>query len=557
MITQRRVLAAALGASTVLAGLAAATPASADQDGPARSVLVLARSGAADGAVRDAITRAGGSVTAVDSAIGLYTVTTTRSRFTGDVRGADAVETAAADRVVGFSRKPAKASASDIERLKAERAQARGKKAPAPSVDTNGEPLAPLQWDMRMIRTAEAHRIATGRGVRVGVIDTGVDASHPDIRPNFDFALSRNFTRDMPDIDGACADDPDGSCDDPATVDEGGHGTHVASTIASPVNGQGIAGVAPEATIVNLRAGQDSGYFFLEPTVKALTYAGDHGIDVVNMSYYIDPWAFNCANNPADSAEEQAQQRLTIEATNRALRYARGKGVTLVAAAGNSATDLDNPTVDASSPDYPEGAAKTRQIDNSCLDLPTEGDHVLTVTSVGPSTRKAYYSSYGLKSVDVAAPGGDIRDFYGTPEYRKPSNVILAAMPKGVGIAEGDIDPVTGAPTNEFVIKQGEGYYTYMQGTSMAAPHASGVAALIVDRWGHRDPRQGGQTLNPNQTEKILMRTATDHACPTPATMVYPGVADRYTATCTGTTAFNSFYGDGIVDALSAVTKKH
>ncbi|WP_288797619.1 hypothetical protein [uncultured Arsenicicoccus sp.] len=179
MITQRRVLAAALGASTVLAGLAAATPASADQDGPARSVLVLARSGAADGAVRDAITRAGGSVTAVDSAIGLYTVTTTTSRFTGDVRGADAVETAAADRVVGFSRKPAKASASDIERLKAERAQARGKKAPAPSVDTNGEPLAPLQWDMRMIRTAEAHRIATGRGVRVVVIDTPRSRSSP------------------------------------------------------------------------------------------------------------------------------------------------------------------------------------------------------------------------------------------------------------------------------------------------------------------------------------------------------------------------------------------
>ena len=557
MTTQRRVLAAALGASTVLAGLAAATPASADQDGPARSVLVLAENGAQDGAVRAAITRAGGTVTSVDSAIGLYSVTTTKTRFTADVRDSAAVDTAAADRVVGFSRKPAKASTSDIERLRAERAQGRGKKAPAPNVNTNGEPLAPLQWDMRMIHTAEAHRIATGRGVRVGVIDTGVDASHPDIRPNFDFALSRNFTRDMPDIDGACSTDPDGSCDDPATVDEGGHGTHVASTIASPVNGQGIAGVAPEASIVNLRAGQDSGYFFLEPTVKALTYAGNNGIDVVNMSYYIDPWAFNCANNPADSAEEQAQQRLTIEATNRALRYARGKGVTLIAAAGNSATDLDNPTVDDSSPDYPEGAAKTRQIDNSCLDLPTEGDHVLTVTSVGPTTRKAYYSSYGLKSVDVAAPGGDIRDYYGTPQYRKPGNVILAAMPKAVGIAEGDIDPVTGLPTNDFVIKQGDGYYTYLQGTSMAAPHATGVAALIVDRWGHRDPRQGGKALTPNQTEKILMRTATDHACPNPATMVYPGVSAAYTATCTGTTEFNSFYGDGIVDALKAVTKKH
>ena len=57
----------------------------------------------------------------------------------------------------------------------------------------------------------------------------------------------------------------------------------MASTIASPINGLGIAGVAPEATIVNLRAGQDSGFFFLQPSIDALTFAGNHGIDVVNM----------------------------------------------------------------------------------------------------------------------------------------------------------------------------------------------------------------------------------------------------------------------------------
>ena len=60
---------------------------------------------------------------------------------------------------------------------------------------------------------------------------------------------------------------------------------------------------------MNLRAGQDSGYFFLSPTVDALTYAGDHGIDVVNMSFYIDPWLYNCRSNPADSPAEQREQR--------------------------------------------------------------------------------------------------------------------------------------------------------------------------------------------------------------------------------------------------------
>ena len=60
------------------------------------------------------------------------------------------------------------------------------------------------------------------------------------------------------------------------------------STIGSPINKLGMAGVAPNVTLVNLRAGQDSGYFFLQPSVDALNYAGDHGIDVVNMSYFID-----------------------------------------------------------------------------------------------------------------------------------------------------------------------------------------------------------------------------------------------------------------------------
>jgi lantibiotic leader peptide-processing serine protease len=129
-------------------------------------------------------------------------------------------------------------------------------------------------------------------------VDTGIDGGHPDLKPSFDARLSRNFTTDIPSIDGPCADDPDGSCEDPANVDENGHGSHVAGTIGSPLNRQGIGGVAPRVSLVNLRAGQDAGFFFLQPTVDALTYAGDNGIDVVNMSYFIDPWLFNCASTP-------------------------------------------------------------------------------------------------------------------------------------------------------------------------------------------------------------------------------------------------------------------
>ena len=133
----------------------------------------------------------------------------------------------------------------------------------------------------------------------MGIIDTGIDGSHPDIAPNFDAELSRNFTTDIPLIDGPCNQEPDRSCSDPADVDEDGHGTHVAGIVGAPMNGLGIAGVAPRSTLVNLRAGQDSGFFFLFETLAALTYAADNGIDVVNMSFYTDPWEFNCRDHPA------------------------------------------------------------------------------------------------------------------------------------------------------------------------------------------------------------------------------------------------------------------
>ena len=125
------------------------------------------------------------------------------------------------------------------------------------------------------------------------------------------------------------------------------------------------------------------------------------------MSFYIDPWLYNCAANPADSAAERREQVLIIEATQRALDYARSKGVTLIAAAGNEFTDLGKPTFDGSSPDYPGGTEQDRTVDNSCLSMPTEANGVIGVTSTGVEGDKAFYSNYGLEQADVSAPGGD------------------------------------------------------------------------------------------------------------------------------------------------------
>ncbi|WP_432483848.1 S8 family serine peptidase [Kineococcus esterisolvens] len=535
--------------------------------------VVVYDEGTTDAAARAAIAAAGGTVVSSNESVGYAFVRTESEQFAAAAAAAPGLLGAAANRRIGTSPDGADEADDAVERLTATVADAadgavlqssRGKGPKGPGA----EPLADLQWDMAAIdATAEgSHAVQPGSDkVSVGIIDTGVDGSHPDLAPNFDAETSRNFVTDLPEIDGPCEVE---TCVDPADVDEGGHGTHVAGTVAAAVNGLGIAGVAPEVNLVNLRAGQDSGYFFLQPTLDAITYAADSGVDVVNMSFYVDPWLFNCQANPADSPEEQAEQRVTVAAVQRAIDYARDNGVLPVGAAGNAATDLGAPGVDASSPNFPvdeEGnpvGARERTIDNStCLSVPAESAGVVTVTSTGPSGRKAYYSNYGTEQADVAAPGGDA---YDTPNGRVDVTAqILSTYPENVLAAEGAIDE-NGEPTTPSVVREvaedgTSAYYRYLQGTSMAAPHAAGVAALIVSEYGENDPAHPGTlTLDPSLTEALLLGTAEDVACPVPAEFTYRRVTAAgetvTTATCAGPADVNGFYGQGVVNAVDAVT---
>jgi subtilisin family serine protease len=545
-----------LGAVLALAAFGAAGVASAGTDGDHEYVVVYQK-GADLGAARQAVEAAGGEIVSENAAIGVATVRSARGDFKERVDDEAALVGAAGNEAIGQAPPADRPKRDDVEAL-----------GTAPAGDTKPrttrrvEPLSPLQWDMRMIDATPAgsYSLEQGnRGVKVGIMDTGIDGRHPDLRPNFDRRLSRNFTSDIPLVDGPCAEDPDGSCEDPADVDENGHGSHVAGTIGSPLNGRGIGGVAPRVSLVNLRAGQDSGFFFLQPTVDALTYAGDNGIDVVNMSFFIDPWLYNCADNPADSPEERAEQRTIIAATQRAIDYARAHGVTTIAAEGNGNTDLGKPMIDTISPDFPPGNERTRTINNSCLTMPTEANGVIGVTSVGPSGRKAYYSDYGLEQADVSAPGGDRRDFFGTPQYNLPETRILAPYPEAVGRVEdsnGDGVPnidANGNVTTSLVVKDHGAYYQWIQGTSMASPHAVGVAALAVAHFGTRDPVHGGLTLAPAETERHLLDGARDTPCPTPPVLDYPDLPEPFTATCEGDADRNGFYGDGIVNAVGVL----
>jgi subtilisin family serine protease len=565
---QRRPLAAAAAAAIALAtalvvpattGSAAAAPAAG-----ATRYVVLGADGASRAATLAAISRAGGRVVAENSAIASYTVVA-GAGFETAAAGQAALAGAARDQVIG--RAPGQPTRFDPNAEPAAARAAKAKlanrtKAAVPKA-TTAEPLSGLQWDMKMVKADQANKTNKGsRKVKIGIIDSGIDATNPDLAPNVDLNLSRNFVTDIPLIDGPCEF---AGCVDPVGHDDSGHGTHVAGTVAAAANGVGIAGVAPNVTLVEVRGGQDSGFVFLNPVLSALTYSADVGLDVVNMSFFVDPWLFNCRNNPADTPAEQQEQRTIIQAMTRAMNYAHRKNVSMVVALGNDHQDLGNPLPDSTSPDFPAGANKTRTIDNAtCLSLPVEGPNVIGVSALGPSTRKADYSDYGTEQITVAAPGGWFRDGLGTPTFQTDFNEILSTYPKNVLQAIGAVDAAGNvvAAFEDSVFKSCTaagacGYYAYLQGTSMAAPHATGVAALIVSRFGTADPAHAGQlTLAPNRLERILTASAAQQPCPAGGkeTYVPEGRSVEFDAPCTGTLAFNSIYGHGIVDALAVVS---
>ena len=177
-----------------------------------------------------------------------------------------------------------------------------------------------------------------------------------------------------------------------------GHGTHVATTIAGAVNGIGIAGVAPDATIVALKACTIAGFCFADSVAAALRYAGDQRLDVVNLSLFADPYLYYCTND----AEQRAILKDLTE--RRALRAAarRGRRRLRRQRGGRSRPSDDR-----------RRSARTgrrtppieREVRNNCRVAPAELPGVVTVSATGVS-QLASYSNVG-NPVDVTAPGGD------------------------------------------------------------------------------------------------------------------------------------------------------
>jgi lantibiotic leader peptide-processing serine protease len=345
-----------------------------------------------------------------------------------------------------------------------------------PPFSGSGDFFFDLQWGHAAIDAVDAwHGGHRGEGARVAVLDTGYDLTHPDLAPNINLALSVDMTGEGLQY----------TLPDPFS-----HGTHVAGTIAAAENDFGVIGVAPDAELVLVKVLSDEGTGTFEDVIAGIIHAADVDADVINMS-------LGGELPRRGSAEEELSARMVAELANavgRATTYAYRQGSTVIASAGNDASDGDK--------------------DQDLLHLPSDAPYVLSISATAPIgwatdplttflDNPASYTNYGRSAIDLAAPGGDF-------VYPGDEDCVIAGLLRPCWVFD-------------LVFSTGNQGWYWSAGTSMAAPHASGVAALIVGAH--------GGSMRPALLERALTRSADDLGSP----------------------GRDPFYGMGRVNAATAV----
>ena len=359
-----------------------------------------------------------------------------------------------------------------------------------------GDPFQSKQWYLSWQDRPGSP--STGKGASVGIIDTGVDASHPELAAAYDSANSKSFLSG-----GSCNGDT--ACDDPGH-DGFGHGTSVAGIVAAAVDGHGIVGAAPGARIVSLKAGDRTGTFSADAVSQAIRYGADAHLSVLVMSFTVDPWFRYCDNAPADTAEQRAQQKTDLEKVTSALKYAADHGVVLVAAAGNEAYDLDHGTSDPYSSGW--SGQGVRPVTDQCVTRPAQSSDVTTVGAITEKGARSSYSNVGA-ALDIVTFGGE-------PPLAGPGDAVLQGPESGIlttvsadRLRQAGALNDDGSPRTDEVLSDcpsGGGscrYYWYQSGTSYAAPQVAAAAAELRSRG-----------VPAGDVKKQLTTSATPISCP-------------------------------------------
>jgi subtilisin family serine protease len=307
-----------------------------------------------------------------------------------------------------------------------------------------------LQWGHNYVGAQQAWAAgSTGQGVRVAVLDTGFDLDHPDLAPNINLALSMDFTGEGLQY---------------GLPDAFSHGTHTAGTIAAADNGFGTIGVAPDAELVLVKVLSDAGSGSFANIIAGIYHAADVDADIISMSL----------GTIVPRTADPVGVTMLANATSRAMRYARQNGTLVITSAGNAAWNLDG---DADNVRFMNGLSGATGISAlTPLNWASDPENAELVP--------ASYTNYGTSAVDFSAPGGSV-------DYPGNEGCVVAGLARPCWVFD-------------LVFSTGNGGWYWSAGTSMAAPHAAGVAALIISA--------NGGPMHPAQVEAAMRHAAVEMA---------------------------------------------
>lgn len=314
------------------------------------------------------------------------------------------------------------------------------------------------QWDIKKVtKNGNSFKLQSGNhNVVVGIIDTGVNQNHPDLKLNFmggkNF-IPKGYENDLSETG------------DPYDInDRVGHGTHIAGTIAG--NGR-IMGVAPNIGFKSYRIFNSEKTTTASIVASAIIEATKDKVNVINLSI----GGYNLKGkilwkDPVTGKIYDLGDTITeYEMYKRAIEYATKHGVTIVCSAGNDSLDCSNKNKVTEYLNNEYGHQGFKYIGDG-FEVPGTIKDVITVSATGPNDKIASYSNYGSKFINIAAPGGEI-----TAPSWNPNDMCLSTY---------------------------QNKYAYMQGTSMAAPKVAAVAALIICE---------NEKIKPKEIAKILYTT--------------------------------------------------